>query len=387
MNIVDGVILVWIVIAVIRGYRIGLIRQAASFAGFVLGVLVGGWVASVFLDASQDTGTNLMIALGLVFGLGLTVAGLAELLAVKLQHSIRIDLAQTVNATLGAVFSAGATLVLVWLLLSAFNRLPLAEIGLHISQSRVYQGMERIMPPAPAVLGRLSQAITPYGFPQIFVGGEPQAAPTAEPIPAEVEAAAAKARQAVVRIEGYACGDIASGSGFVAAPGFVATNAHVIAGVDVPVVVRGNEKFRAVPVWFDDKLDFAVLRVDGLGGPVLSLAADVPAKGQSGAVLGYPGGGPLTVVAGVMQSRYAAVGRDIYGTGLVTREIYQIQASIHPGNSGGPFVLPDGAVAGVMFGASREQSSVSYAITSTEAAGKLRQAIDANTPVATGDCL
>jgi S1-C subfamily serine protease len=323
----------------------------------------------------------------LVFGLGLVLAAVAEMLAVKLQHKIKLNLAQKVNSVLGAVFSTGATLVLAWLLLSAFNRLPLAEIGMNISESRAYQGMERIMPPAPAVLGRLNQVITPYGFPQIFVGGEPASGPAAEPVSADVEAAAIKARPAVVRIEGYACGDIASGSGFIAAPGFVATNAHVITGVDVPVVVRGDEKFRAVPVWFDDKLDFAVLRVDGLQAPVLSLAVSAPARGQSGAVLGYPAGGPLSVVSGVMQSRYAAMGRDIYGSSLVTREIYEIQASIHPGNSGGPFVLPDGTVAGVMFGASKTKDTVSYAITSTEVAGSLRQAVEANTPVATGSCL
>src|SRR5690606_11244911 len=145
-----------------------------------------------------------------------------------------------------------------------------------ISESRSYRTMQRILPPAPAMLGRLNQAITPYGFPQIFVGGEPQTAPAAQPIPAEVELAASKARQAVVRIEGQACSVISAGSGFVVAPGFVATNAHVVAGVNTPVVVRGDEKFRAVPVWFNDKLDFAVLRVTGLDGPVLALATRAP---------------------------------------------------------------------------------------------------------------
>jgi S1-C subfamily serine protease len=173
----------------------------------------------------------------------------------------------------------------------------------------------------------------------------------------------------------------------VAAPDFVATNAHVVAGVGDPVVVRGNQKFRGVPVWFDDKLDFAVLRVDGLASPVLPLAREAPEQGQSGAVLGYPGGGPLTVAPGVMQTRYEAVGRDIHGQSLVTREIYEIQASIHPGNSGGPFVLPDGSVAGVMFGASTSQPTVSYAITSMEVAGELQQAVANDTPTATGSCL
>jgi S1-C subfamily serine protease len=206
-------------------------------------------------------------------------------------------------------------------------------------------------------------------------------------VSADVELAAAKARQSVVRVEGSACQEISSGSGFVVAPGFVATNAHVLAGVATPIVVSSSGKFRAVPVWFNDRLDFAVLRVEGLEAPVLPLAGDAPDPGQTGAILGYPGGGPLKVDPGVMKARYQAVGRDIYGESLVTREIYQMQATIHPGNSGGPFVLPNGSVAGVMFGASPEQPTISYAITSMEVAGELRQAVADNTEAATGKCL
>lgn len=388
MNGIDVIVLAWLVFSVIRGYRIGLIRQVASFAGFLLGVFSGGWAASVLLQANQDSGTRLMISLALILAFGLIIAHLAERFAAKLQRKMQFDMAQTLNAISGAAFGVVAAFIVAWLLLSSLNRLPLAETGLSISESRSYRVMRSIMPSAPAILGRLTQAITPYGFPQIFVGGEPQTAPTAQPAHEDVETAAAKARQAVVRVEGQACSAISAGSGFVAAPGFVATNAHVIAGVDTPVVVRGDEKFRAVPVWFNDKLDFAVLRVSGLERPVLSLASSAPERGQSGAVLGYPNGGPLTVVPGVMQARYEAVGRDIYSQRLVTRSIYEVQASIQRGNSGGPFVLPNGTVAGMMFGAPTEAIGVtSYAISSAEMNDELDQAIGKNSPVATGSCL
>ena len=46
------------------------------------------------------------------------------------------------------------------------------------------------------------------------------------------------------------------------------------------------------------------------------------------------------------------MGRDIYGQGEITRHLYEIQATIHHGNSGGPFVLPNGQVAGVVFASS-----------------------------------
>lgn len=387
MNIVDFIILIWLVAATFRGYRIGLIRQAASFGGFLAGLFGGGWVVSTLFNGLDGSSQNVLLTLFLLLAFALFSAALAEVLAGKLQRSITFSFARTVNAGLGALFSVVAAVVLGWLLLSTINRLPLAEAGLHISESRSYQVMERMLPPAPNIVGQINRIAGSYGFPQIFVGDEPEMESAPEPVAAEVEAAAIMARQSVVRIEGIACNQISTGSGFVASPGFVVTNAHVVAGVNSPVVVRGSEKYRAVPVWFNDELDFAVLRVDGLGGPVLPFAEDVPERGQSGAVIGYPGGGGLTVVPGVMQARYEAVGRDIYGRGLVTRGIYAIQASIQPGNSGGPFVLPDGTVAGVMFGASPSQSNASYAIASAEAVEELSQAIASNRPVAKSSCL
>ena len=39
---------------------------------------------------------------------------------------------------------------------------------------------------------------------------------------------------------------------------------------------------------------------------------------------------------------FQAEGRDIYGHGLTVRNVYEIDADVRPGNSGGPLVLPDG---------------------------------------------
>lgn len=387
MNIVDVVVLVWLVATTFRGFRVGLIRQVASFGGFLIGLFGGGWVLSRFFGSFEGDSQSMLIALLALLIFASLAAALAEMVATRLERVITFSFARAIDAGLGAVFGVTAAVVLGWLMVSAINRLPLADIGLSVSESRAYQMMERVLPSAPNIAGQINQIAGTYGFPQIFVDGEPDAESVSEPVAAEVEAAAEAARQSVVRVEGAACGRISSGSGFIASPGFVVTNAHVVAGVGTPVVVRGSEKHRAVPVWFNDALDFAVLRVEGMNGPALSFAKSVPERGQSGAILGHPGGGDLTVVSGVMQGQYEAVGRDIYGQDLATRRIYRVQAVIQQGSSGGPFVLPDGSVAGVMFGASPSQPDTSYAIASTEAASELSRATASGGPVSTGACL
>src|SRR5207248_11126029 len=73
----------------------------------------------------------------------------------------------------------------------------------------------------------------------------------------------------------------------------------------------------------------------------------------------YPGGGPFHVSPAVITREENAVGRDIYGTGLTTREIYEMNADIRPGNSGGPLVDTRGVVVGVVFARSRSEEHTS----------------------------
>src|SRR5439155_4443410 len=88
----------------------------------------------------------------------------------------------------------------------------------------------------------------------------------------------AAATGSVVRVLGTACGLGVEGSGWVAGPGVVVTNAHVVAGErDTTVQVRGTgPHLDATAAVFDAHNDVAVLRVSGLGAPALSAAAHPP---------------------------------------------------------------------------------------------------------------
>ena len=63
-------------------------------------------------------------------------------------------------------------------------------------------------------------------------------------------------------------------------------------------------------------------------------------------------------------AEFEAEGRDIYGQGLTLRNVYEIQAVVRPGNSGGPLVQPDGEVIGVVFSRSTTNGDIGYALTS-----------------------
>jgi S1-C subfamily serine protease len=83
----------------------------------------------------------------------------------------------------------------------------------------------------------------------------------------------------------------------------------------------------------------------------------------------------------------AVDGPDIYGTGEAERLVLELQAVVRPGNSGGPFVLADGTVGGVVFAASSSEDDVGYAISVEDVGPELDAVIGTTAEVGTGRCI
>ena len=123
-------------------------------------------------------------------------------------------------------------------------------------------------------------------------------------------------------------------------PGLVATNAHVVAGESNgnTQVLLGNSAYNATPVLFDPDFDLAVLRTDAPLGPALTISPNLVSRGTQAAVLGYPEDGGLSIGAAGVTEEVTAIGKDIYNNGSVTRGVYALDATVLPGNSGGPLL-------------------------------------------------
>jgi S1-C subfamily serine protease len=172
----------------------------------------------------------------------------------------------------------------------------------------------------------------------------------------------------------------------VVAPGEVVTNAHVVAGIPRPQVWDGSGAHATTVVAFDPSFDLAVLRVGGLPDRPLALDPTTVDRGTQAAVLGYPGGGPFTADAAGVMAQFEAQGRDIYGQGLTVRSVYEIQAVVRPGNSGGPLVEPDGQVIGVVFSRSTTNANVGYALASPGVLSRVNAVGSSTRAVGTGPC-
>jgi S1-C subfamily serine protease len=119
----------------------------------------------------------------------------------------------------------------------------------------------------------------------------------------------------------------------------------------------------------------------------LRFAATDPTRGTVGAALGYPGGGSLTIVPAAVTGAYSATGRDIYDEAIVNRRVLELRAQIDRGDSGGPFVLRDGTVGGLIFAEARTDPDVGYALSPTAVATRVAPALGRTGHADTGECL
>lgn len=389
MNVLDILIVIAVAIEAFVWARSGLVRGVFSLGGFLLGLLGGAFLVPFVLDLGFVAGAGSQLLLAVLIMLTAAFGGetIGRLISSKLTGFRKKARGQRIDGILGAAFAACMTLFIAWLLAAALAGGPVRALNMQISNSVIISSLNQQLPPAPKVLSQISSLVGSSLFPDVFIGPEPRPVePVNPPTEGEVAEALANAGESTVRIEGLGCGGLKTGSGFIAAPGLIVTNAHVVAGLDNPTVVDINGKRAATPVLFNPDLDIAVLRADGLAGDPLNVANQAFPRGTSAVALGYPGGQSLEAdPAGVLQ-RLQARGRDIYGQDPVTRTVYALQTQIDQGNSGGPVVLPDGTVIGVVFAESVTRPDTGYAVTSREVLPLIQQAQQTRSAIDTGRC-
>ena len=389
MNLLDVLLVVLLVLAGFSGYRRGLALQAFGFGGLLLGLLAGALLAPAIAGLVDGPTLQAGVVAAVLLSLGAAGNAVGWLLGTRVRERAHATRLRSIDAAGGLAIAVVASLLVIWFLALNLVTGPFPMVSGQIRGSAVVRMLDAALPAPPSLLAQVRQFFNSLGFPDVFTGIPPVPAEPVEP-PSQVEARAAVEAGAAstVRVVGRACETIQEGSAFVVADGYVVTNAHVVAGMSEPMVqtpAAGSEP--ATTVLFDADLDLALLLVEETSGPPLPLATDAVERGAPGAVLGYPGGGPLDAHRAAVLRTFEAVGRDIYGRGEVERSVVELQTRIRPGNSGGPFVLADGGVGGVVFAASTGDEDVGYAIAASELQEALAGAIGDTLEVDTGPCL
>ena len=389
---VDLLIIGLMLLAAVHGLRLGALVQILTFGGFLVGFLLGTLVWVPLLgDGHHDvTRSVLLVALVLLtacsFGFAGRVLGTWSNVTVRRHHLGHVD------AVLGVGVAVVAVLLSVWLVAAVFTspNSRFTSLDAAVAKSDILHSIDRILPQAPSIFNDLQTFLNNQGFPQVFTTLTPPSTPSVStPSNPETRALADPAVFSTVKILGTACNNEQEGSGFVVGPGLVATNAHVVAGEgsgNTQVIVDSNA-YAATPVLFDPSFDLAVLRTDAPLGPALTISPNLVPRGTQAALLGYPEDGPLAIDPAGVTEEVTAIGKDIYNNGSVTRGVYALDASVEPGNSGGPLLGPGGQVIGVVFSRSTVYQDVGYALTSPGVLARVQAATHDRSAVSTGPCI
>jgi S1-C subfamily serine protease len=387
VNLLDLAIIVVAGAAAYGGYRLGFLARIFSWAGLALGALVADRFLPdvVAFFSSSDPQIRLIAAISFLVGAAMLGQGIGLAVGSLLHAALPLGagLRQGDRAA-GSILGVVGVLAAVWLLIPALAAVPgwPAEAT---AESSIAHLVDDVAPAPPDTMQALRRFVQDGTFPAVF--NELRRSPDPGPPPPESGIDPALHQRIVrstVKVTGEACRRIQEGSGFVAGAGLVVTNAHVVAGEKAPrVEPYEGRSLPATVVLFDANRDLALLRVPGLGEQALSVAK--AKEGDTGAVYGHPGGGPLRAAPAKISQELIAVGRDIYDRNDTRRSIYVLASALRPGDSGAALVNKSGQVVGVAFAIAPDKPGVSYALTDKELTPVLARA--GTTAISTGGCL
>lgn len=385
MNLLDVLVVVAAVTAAVGGYRLGFLARALSWLGMGIGLLLAAkFLPSILehFESGQPSG-KLMIAVGILLGGAFLGQALGLVIGAQL-HTVLPMGGRPADRVAGGVSGVLGVLISVWLLLPTLGAVP-GNVSHLARTSSVLGVIDDVAPEPPDALQALRRLVGDSAFPQVFSGLHP--AEHVGPPPKESgldQATLDHAIASTVQVEGPACGRIQEGSGFVVEPGYVVTNAHVVAGEDeTDLLTSDGRRVPATTVFFDSDRDLAILAAPDLGIAPLAIAkADT---GDRGAVLGHPGGGPLQASPFLVNDEVEAVGRDLYDQHETRREVLILASDLAPGDSGAALISPQGKVVGVAFAIAPDQPDTAYALDTTELDAALSSPRRAD--VDTGRCL
>lgn len=393
--VIDVLVVLTLILAMLSGLRAGLFSSLGSLAGLIAGGLALPWIVPPVLEAVPDASWRLAVGIGVVVVVVLVGSAIGSSIGSLFRRGADRLKLRAPERLLGGVVSTAVAAVVLSMIGTTLATAGVPGLSPAVSTSATLRTVDNVLPDRLRDAGEEVRAAL---FDEVFLPSIP--APSipdtgdgeqdSDAPPPDVDSdspALTTASESVARISGIAsaCSTMPSGSGFVAADNRVVTNAHVVAGVDEPVVtLPDGQAADGRVVYFNEEDDIAVIAAD-VDADVLGVNGEVT-SGDVGVVQGYPGGGSFQSVGASVISAGPAQFRTDDGTSASFRSVLRLNTEVVPGNSGGPFLNTDGEVAGVVFARDETNPSTGYAVTVDALdAASASYAPDAAT-VPTGQC-
>ena len=196
---------------------------------------------------------------------------------------------------------------------------------------------------AVALAGCASIPAAPAPMPSDWVP-TPTATPVAQTVGLSPDGFTA-AQRMTVRVRNVGCGFVKTGTGFALDAFTLVTNRHVIDdSADIQISTHDGRVIEATAATTTTVADIAIIKTtEPLGGAFAARAQEDPLEGDVITVVGYPGGGKLTTVSGVV------LGPTQDPLESAVDQVLATTAVVEPGSSGSPVLNDAGEVVGVVY--------------------------------------
>lgn len=357
MNWVDVLIGAIVIVAAIRGWFQGAIRQVLGWIGLIAGFYVGIQIAPSWSTRITHSSWRVVLAFALVIVCAYAGHFLGHLVGDSIRRTVKMVQLGVVDSVVGVAVAVAGALITCWLVAALLVATSWGAVASGIQGSRVLKALDQNLPTVPSAEARLQSMLRNVNFPNVFAsiiaptvpfsGATPKLGPnTLSP----------RSPSEILKVLAAGCSGTHQGTGFFVTPQLMVTNAHVVAGA-TSVTVGGVPADVAL---YDPLNDIAILRV-AMSATPLNFVASAPSAGTKAEVIGFPLNGTRTISPSIIGGQITAQSRDIYDRQTFARTVLVVYSNIEPGNSGSP-VLVRGNVAGVVFSKSLSQSETDYAI-------------------------
>jgi uncharacterized membrane protein required for colicin V production len=358
VNWLDILIVAIVIVAAIRGWYQGAIRQALGWLGFVAGFLVGSTFAPSLSSRITHAAWRPLLAIAIVIVVAYVGHFAGHVLGATIRKSIKMIKLGFIDSGVGVAVGVAGALLTCWLLAALLVATPWTTVSAGVQGSRIVKALDSALPPVPSFEAKLQTLLHNANFPSVFASVVAPTVPSSGATPTlKPNTLAPGGPSDVVKVIATGCRDIHEGTAFFIHGHVAVTNAHVVAGA-TSVSVDGA---KATVAYFDPVNDIAVLRVPSLNLAPMRFLGSVPPSGSEASVFGFPLNGSRTLSPSVISGQITAQSRDIYDQNLFNRTVIVLYANVEPGNSGSP-VLVNGHVAGVLFSKSLSEATTAYAI-------------------------